>query len=67
MRLHKIYSLCSYASCDETILHLNFINDTHELDKEEIQDFLTACDNLGSKINKFIQYVEAKWNQTLNQ
>ncbi len=56
----------AHASCDETILHLNFINDTHELDKEEIERFLTAYDNLGSKINKFIQYVEAKWNQTLN-
>ncbi|MCP4369415.1 MAG: four helix bundle protein [Deltaproteobacteria bacterium] len=57
----------AHASCDETIIHLNFINDTHELDKEEIQSFLTAYDNLGSKINKFIQYVEAKWNQTHNQ
>ncbi len=56
----------AHASCDETILHINFINDTHELDKEEIERFLTAYDNLGSKINKFIQYVEAKWNQTLN-
>jgi len=53
----------SHASCDETILHLNFIKDTHELDKKELQLFLNAYDELGSKINRFIQYVENKWNE----
>ena len=48
----------AHASCDETILHLNFIKDTH---KVEISHFLNAYNELGSKINKFIQYVETKW------
>jgi four helix bundle protein len=51
----------AHASCDETILHLNFINDTHELDKSEIKNYLDAYNELGSKINSFIKYVENKW------
>ena len=57
----------SHASCDETILHLNFIKDTHELDKKELQLFLNAYDELGSKINRFIQYVENKWNEPVTR
>ena len=30
----------AHASCDETILHLNFIKDTHEIDKKEMVSFL---------------------------
>ena len=48
-------------SCDETILHINFINDTHKLDNSEIRNFLDAYNELGSKINSFIKYVENKW------
>ena len=51
----------AHASCDETILHLNFINDTHELDKSEIKNYLDAYNELGSKINSFIKYVENQW------
>ncbi|MBT8365587.1 MAG: four helix bundle protein [Deltaproteobacteria bacterium] len=51
----------AHASCDETILHLNFINDTHDKNKDEISPFLGRYDKLGSKINKFIQYVEKEW------
>ena len=51
----------AHASCDETILHLNFINDTHELDEREIKNYLDAYNELGSKINSFIKYVENKW------
>jgi len=51
----------AHASCDETILHLNFINDTHELDKRGIKIYLDAYNELGSKINNFIKYVENKW------
>ena len=50
-----------HASCDETILHLNFINDTHGLDEKNIEYFLDAYDELGRKINKFIKYVEDDW------
>jgi len=51
----------AHASCDETILHLNFLNDTHSLDENEINFFLEKYDELGRKINKFIQYVEKEW------
>jgi len=51
----------AHASCDETILHLNFIKDTHELNEKEIKNFLDSYNQLGSKINRFIQYVEKEW------
>ena len=51
----------AHASCDETILHLNFIIDTHEIDKEEIRYLLEKYDELGRKTNKFIKYVENEW------
>jgi four helix bundle protein len=53
----------AHASCDETILHLNFIKDTHQDDGKEIQFFVDSYNELGSKINKFIQFVERQWNQ----
>jgi four helix bundle protein len=51
----------AHASCDETILHLNFIKDTHDLDGEEMDFFLASYEELGGKINKFLRYVEKKW------
>ena len=51
----------SHASCDETILHLNFINDTHKIEENKINYFLEKYDELGRKINKYIQYVENEW------
>ncbi|UCE52711.1 MAG: four helix bundle protein [Desulfobacterales bacterium] len=59
----EIYQFLTYAhaSCDETILHLNFINDTHKLNKEEINYYFEKYDELGRKINKYIQYVESEW------
>ena len=51
----------SHASCDETIVHLNFIKDTHEVDNKEIYIFLEKYDESGRKINKYIQYVEKEW------
>ena len=55
------FLIYSHASCDETILHLNFINDTHEIDKEEMNHLLDAYNELGGKIHRFIQYVEREW------
>lgn len=56
------YIVYSHASCDETILHLHFIKDTHEdIDSAGIDELCDAYDILGSKINKFIQYVEEAW------
>jgi len=51
----------SHASCDETIVHLNFLKDTHDFDTTELSYFLEKYDELGRKINKYIQYVEKEW------
>jgi len=51
----------AHASCDETILHLNFIKDTHDIAEKDISFFLNEYEKLGRKINKFIQYVEKEW------
>ena len=55
------FLIYAHASCDETIFHLNFINDTHELNEKVISLFLDSYNELGRKINRFIQYVEKKW------
>ncbi len=49
----------SHASCDETILHLSLIKDTHE--RGELKDFIEDYNRLGGKINKFIEYVDNNW------
>ena len=51
----------SHASCDETIVHLNFLKAIHENLLKEISTFLESYDELGAKINKYIQYVEKEW------
>jgi four helix bundle protein len=53
----------SHGSCDETIVHLNFIKDTHadEIDVSFLVSLFGQYDKLGGKINKFIQYVETGW------
>jgi len=55
------FLIYSHSSCDETILHLNFLKDTHENLNQNMEDLLTEYNLLGSKINKFIQYVEREW------
>ncbi len=55
------FLIYAHASCDETILHLNFLKDTHELDENELISLIDNYNILGSKINKFIQYVEKEW------
>ena len=49
------------ASCDETVVHLSFIKDTHQLNGNNIEELFSEYDELGKKINKFIQYVETEW------
>ncbi len=57
------FLIYAHASCDETILHLNLIRDTHtEADESVIQTFIDSYEELGGKINRFIQYVEKEWN-----
>ena len=55
------FLIYAHASCDETILHLNFINDTHELNEKEMSFSLDSYNELGRKINTFIQYVDKNW------
>jgi four helix bundle protein len=55
------FLIYSHSSCDETILHLKFINDTHNNDTMNINDLINEYDLLGSKINTFIQHVEREW------
>ena len=54
----------AHASCDETMIHLNFIRDTHEdIDLQVVQELIQAYDALGAKINRFIIYVEDSWRE----
>ena len=55
------FLIYAHASCDETILHLNFINDTHVLNEKEMSFLLDSYNELGRKINAFIQYVDKNW------
>lgn len=51
----------AHASCDETILHLNFLKDTTKALESETASLIADYDELGRKINKFIDYVEKNW------
>jgi four helix bundle protein len=56
------YLTYAHASCNETITHLNFIQDTHgHLNSDELRDMIQAYDRLGGKINNFIRYVDEEW------
>lgn len=55
------FLIYAHASCDETSVHLNFLNDIHASFKKEIHLFFEGYDKLGRKINKYIQYVEKEW------
>ena len=55
------FLIYSHGSCDETILHLRFLADTHEQFQEELNDLIETYNKLGGKINRFIDYVETKW------
>jgi len=52
------FLIFSHSSGDETIVHLNFIQDIHNI---EIKDLITKYVELSVKLNNFIQYVETKW------
>ena len=55
------YLVYAHASCDETFLHLNFINDIHAINDNEFNYFIQVYDELGGKINRFTKYVETEW------
>jgi four helix bundle protein len=53
----------SQSECDETIIHLDFLYETESLkDKAIYEKFKQEYEVLSKKINKFIQWVEANWN-----
>lgn len=54
------FLIFAHSSCDETISQLNMINDIH-FKENPLNDLLDKYDQLGKKINKFIQYVENNW------
>lgn len=57
------YLTYAHAECDETILHLEFLFETGSLkNKDLFDDLFSVYDQLGRKINKFIQWVEDEWN-----
>ena len=55
------FLIFAHASCDETILHLNMINDTHKFDKINIHEIIDKYHELSKRINVFIQYVDNNW------
>jgi four helix bundle protein len=56
------FLIYAHASCDETILHLNFIRDTHDFIEKEVESFIGSYDEWGGKISRFIDFVEKEWN-----
>jgi four helix bundle protein len=57
------YLTYAHAECDETILHLEFLYETGSLSDKKVYDELYALYNqLGKKLNTYIQWVEVNWN-----
>ena len=54
------FLIYAHASCDETLIHLSFIRDTHD-SIQDMADLMEGYENLGRKINSFISYVEQNW------
>jgi four helix bundle protein len=56
------FLIYAHGSCDETILHLSFLRDNHETDGALVIELINSYEELGGKINRFLQYVEKEWN-----
>ncbi|MDZ7743178.1 MAG: four helix bundle protein [Bacteroidota bacterium] len=48
------------SSCDETISHLNMINQLY-FDNENLNKLIRNYEELGKRIYRFIEYVEMHW------
>jgi four helix bundle protein len=57
------FLIYAHGSCDETIVHLNFIKDSHESVMDEITPLQVEYNELGAKINRFIKYVQKQWKE----
>ena len=53
------FLIYAQASCDETVVHLSFIVDNYGSDDKGV--FIKSYRELGSKIGRFIKYVEKEW------
>jgi four helix bundle protein len=56
------FLIYAHASCDETILHLNFLRDIHNANCQKTKPLIDSYEELGRKMNRFIEYVEKEWN-----
>lgn len=59
------FLIYAQASCDETTVHLSFLKDSHNLD--DVDHLLNSYRGLGSKIGKFIQYVDQQWRSGVSE
>lgn len=55
------FLIFAHSSCDETIVHLNFISELYDDLKEEANKLIGSYTELSKKIYKFIDYVEREW------
>jgi four helix bundle protein len=61
------YLVYSHAECDETMVHLEFLQDTESFkNTEKSNQLINDYVSLSKKINKFIQWVETHWNEESN-
>ena len=61
------YSVYSHAECDETMVHLEFLQDTESFkNTEKSNQLINDYISLSKKINNFIQWVETHWNEESN-
>lgn len=56
------FLIYAHASCEETIEHLTILKDTHNDFVPKINPLMDSYEELGRKINRFIDYVEKEWN-----
>jgi four helix bundle protein len=54
------FLIFAHSSNDETINQLEMLNELYFQDNP-INELINQSDNLGRKLNKFIQYVETNW------
>jgi four helix bundle protein len=58
------YLICSQSQCDETIIHLDFLNETRSFtDQVKYNQLKEDYDLLSKRINKLIQWVENNLNE----
>lgn len=55
------FLIFAHSSCDETIVHLNFISELHNDLKKEVCKLIESYTELSKMIYKFIEYVEKEW------